>query len=295
MPMKRLPFRKLANLYVQADGISDRTASLETLRKDAYLCCLRAAFSKLLEFNIYTHSSRKHDHIFFDLATLRGCCEDLIFLSYLKTFHPRTRSRMISIITREKLERSIKAQTVYFTRNRSKQWIIKHSIKESTETIGQARIELNKTIKRYKKISTFPSIKQMSLETGFSELYDSLYHATSNLVHFNPNVLLRTGWGDSESFQFSIKNFQNYYRHFCCVYGGILFIHYVHKFTNLMTKETKLLRSLAKEIEATIEGHPRWAELVTFEEMNIKVDEYPNFLFVAISMVKAEEEIELLD
>jgi Family of unknown function (DUF5677) len=40
-----------------------------------------------------------------------------------------------------------------------------------------------------------PTIKDMALEVGLTFTYDYIYFVSSNFVHFNPQGLLRMGWG----------------------------------------------------------------------------------------------------
>ena len=80
----------------------------------------------------------------------------------------------------------------------------------------------------------FPTTRAIAKETGsfsLNVLYEFLYRFTSTMVHFNPQVLLSSGWGPSpEKIKFSTKNRDEYYLDVCQVYGSYLLCLYFEFF-----------------------------------------------------------------
>ncbi len=116
--------------------------------------------------------------------------------------------------------------------------------------------------------ASLPTVREMAVQSGLAELYDYVYHATSSLVHFNPRILLRMGWGNLPDATYSVKNFVGYYKYFACFYGSYLFVELSRWMIDSGLLEQEI-ESHLKEIIALLEGESRWPELVTFEEVNI--------------------------
>ena len=110
----------------------------------------------------------------------------------------------------------------------------------------------------------------MATDAALVELYEYLYSATSDMVHFSPHNLLRSGWSKKETpyHHFDIQNFHKYYNLFNHFYGSYLFVLFSKTFKKeLWIKKTA--NTIIKKIEEDILGIARWPELVTFEEMNV--------------------------
>jgi hypothetical protein len=98
-------------------------------------------------------------------------------------------------------------------------------------------------------------------------LYEYIYRLTSGMVHFNPQVLLRSGWGDPPRFHFSSENFNDYYLAYARMYGMFLFCLYFELFQSELAADEKTL-AVVERIKEGLLLEPRWPEMVTFEEMN---------------------------
>jgi hypothetical protein len=127
----------------------------------------------------------------------------------------------------------------------------------------------------------------MAKSVGLESLYDYLYFATSNFVHFNPQTLLRMGWGDiNKHFKFTVSNMSPYYRSFASFYGAILFLGFHAAFASEALK-TDCSKEVAEILDLISHVH-RWPEVITFEEMNQRPPLY--LITHALGRVMREEE-----
>lgn len=165
----------------------------------------------------------------------------------------------------------MKIKKKFFSKNHSQQIIYTvndpSKIKESNlEALKNewSKIGLNK-----EKI--FPSTSHMATDGALFELYEYIYAATSEMVHFSPHNLMRSGWSKKKTpyhHHFNPKIFSKYYNVFNRFYGSYLFV----KFIKLFKKELKLSKAVLKivtDLESDLYLNSRWPELVTFEEMNV--------------------------
>uniref|UniRef100_UPI0032DEE32E DUF5677 domain-containing protein n=1 Tax=Mucilaginibacter sp. Bleaf8 TaxID=2834430 RepID=UPI0032DEE32E len=126
----------------------------------------------------------------------------------------------------------------------------------------------------------FPSVEHMAIDAQLKHLYDFLYHATSRMVHFSPNILLRMGWYKKAGpTVFSTQNFYKYYDQFNKFYSTYLLLEFCNSFKKQMGFENDILKEF-KEIKKLLLNDAFYPELVTFEELNIKrpSDLFMNFL-----------------
>lgn len=113
-----------------------------------------------------------------------------------------------------------------------------------------------------------PSIRAMAATVGLPSTYDYIYFAASNFVHFNPQALLRMGWGPQKGpLRFAAEHMAPYYAGLARFYGAVLFIGFHAAFapqffdTDLTPDVNRLLAALGEDA--------RWPEIITFEEMNV--------------------------
>ena len=111
----------------------------------------------------------------------------------------------------------------------------------------------------------------MAEKVGLSELYNFVYRASCNFVHFNPRIIHRTIWYESslENANISIANFHRYYFAFASFYRNYLLGLMHENFTdvlNLSQLDVDMLNKLKEETRRKI----HFPDLVTFEEVNVK-------------------------
>lgn len=231
----------------------------------------RSSFVKAFEFNEIINAERtRQSSSFFYMASLRGICEDLITLNYIKrTFSAKDRDQVMVSLYFKNLSEHVLAQTEFFRLRRPLQPIFKGSTNELRESIHNCERELQELGAKanWGKNKSFPSVSHMATHGRLIKLYSYLYHATSDLVHFSPHTLLRMGWGPKEEVVFSTRNFKKYYHTFSQFYGTYLFVQFWEFFKDILGLDKRIKPSVNR-LKAFIEEIPRWPEIVTFEEMN---------------------------
>ncbi|WP_166831586.1 DUF5677 domain-containing protein [Thalassoroseus pseudoceratinae] len=251
----------------------------------AYNVLLRASFSKCFEFNtVAARTLADHCPSFFLAPTLRGICEDIIVLRAWRDASSADRNGLAFELVAMRLTSNLAIQQKFFSANRPFQPILappKNSPEES-QTIAKvqqlwSRVGFNLGGKK-----VAPTTRDLAERHGMLELYEYIYSITSDMVHFNPNVLMRSGWGpeaDAEM-QFSPRNFEDYYRHFCTVYGAYLLLLYFNTFHDFILPPPEVQEAV-KMIQQDLDLLPRWPEIVTPEEMNRDAPDYRKAAFMA--------------
>ena len=125
------------------------------------------------------------------------------------------------------------------------------------------------------KRGVMPPTGDMAAKHGgeiLATLYDYLYRLTSGTVHFSISGLFRTGWGDKPHVKFSTSHFSGYYKMFGRVYGAFMFCSYFELFARFLHTNDDTKQTIS-EIRQSVLRTPRWPEMTTFEEMNLKPPE----------------------
>ena len=106
-------------------------------------------------------------------------------------------------------------------------------------------------------------------------VYDFIYRLTSGAVHFNPQVLLRLGWGPFipstltlSKVTFSSNNMSSYYNAINQIYGSFLLSLYFELFEGFLLPNEKEKAAVVRLREYLLDER-RWPEMVTFEELNL--------------------------
>src|SRR5207244_11858891 len=119
---------------------------------------------------------------------------------------------------------------------------------------------------------------EMAEFTGLLPLYNFLYAATSQFVHYSPSNLLRMGRksggggagsaGGADGMAFSTAHFAEYYNSFNRFYGLFLFITFCTPFAARLGC-AKDIKPGVEKLMRVIDEELRWPELVTMEEMDL--------------------------
>ena len=230
----------------------------------------RAAIIKTFEFCVEVYKEDKDSRSFFLAPALRGTCEDLIAIAFLQKLPEKEQNTVTLSRVMTSLFESSEKQKRFFNKEHSWQPVVtfpnsderKHDYEEQLKYVGHCTGFWHKN-------RTFPSVYQMSKEVSLNEIYDFVYNITSDIVHFNPRILLRMGWGENDpsNVQFSTENFSGYYSSMCRTYGLFLLLYQVRLFELSFSEESKEVFS---RLEAKLHDVTRWPESVTFEEINAK-------------------------
>ncbi len=234
---------------------------------------IKASFVKCFQFNYYNSRTKDHQEAFFLLGTLRSICEDLITLSYLKKLKAKEREELIQFNLNLDITKNLIVQDTFFQKFNPGQIVVNAETYASDDYIEFVKQKPNKRINAIKPdYKLYPSVFQMAKETKYLDLYNYLYYASSSLVHFRADTLLKMGWNKEPEdykigkYHYSIKNYYQYYCKFNLVYGSLLFCEYVKKFkkelelSNYLSAETKYFRKSFDLFD--------WPEIMTHEHMN---------------------------
>jgi hypothetical protein len=218
-------FHKLQSTLLTLNHELTTAAQGNASAPDLFVQATKAALIRSYEF--VCHVPNVDDEIaFFMMPFLRGICEDYIVLKFFHSKLGIDVDEAVKIKLAEDLYRSAISQWDFFEANRPDQKLYYQDDFRSEEQKMKDQLRsllLGKSIQLQGR-SSLPSVRKMAAESNLLELYDYVYHATSSLVHFNPRVLLRMGWGDLPNVTYSVKNFGKYYKHFTCFYGAYMFL-----------------------------------------------------------------------
>ena len=261
---------------------------VEDLKGHMLEALIQAATSKCVEFNIAANRKITHTEMpFFLMSTLRGICEDLIWLTYLARMEKRKAEELIGHLFQRGTMEGLSVQRRFFEANNPIQPILSLNADDEKQSAQKARNKRREFWESIQIQHDGPKVKDIAKDVGLISTYEFIYFSASNFVHFNPNALLRTGWGlERGPFTFSIRHFNNYYRSFSSFYGAVLFVGFQASFG---TDHFKY--ALDTQIDQLIEliGHVhRWPEIITFEEMNQRPPLY--LLTHALGKVMREED-----
>lgn len=243
-------------------------------RTSMFGLCVKASVVKCFEFNLAMPHISRRKHAFFAMSSLRGICEDLIVLNFLKRLPAADRQKLLIALSSYELAKHAKSQSKFFTAMRPQQSVL--SLQDPDTTISKSRdaacaIWNSHGWPNLKK-NEMPQLKQIAerqSKTQLAVLYDYLYSLTSAGVHFSTQSLLRSGWGSAPNkLTFSSKAFHIYFEQYCAVYGAFMFCVYFELFRPLLRPGPKELATI-KKIRESVLFTPRWPEMVTYEEMNL--------------------------
>jgi len=288
VPIERAFLRVFQSVKRKLDFTSAPIDELDDRVLDALI---QASVAKCVEFNIVANRIDKRvGPAFVLLSSLRGICEDLIYLTYMSRLGEREADELIGLLLGQNIAKGLAAQQDFFEANNPIQPVLTggKTMAQAKQTVAEARDKLRvfwPSVGSAKRDG--PTIRDMADDVGLSSTYEYIYFATSNFVHFNPQALFRMGWGPKEGpFTFSIRNMDGYYRSFSGFYGAVLFIGF-HASFGAKHFNADLGTEIAQLLELIGHVH-RWPEIITLEEMNQKPPLFP--LIHALGRVMREHD-----
>ena len=264
----------LQQFYIAVEPFVKERSQKAFKAEELFDSCLRAALVKSYEFNTIVTYLSDSDPAFFYLPSLRGICEDVIWLKYLSTCPSIDRETVLRAYIQIDTMGKLACQEQYFKSNRPYQQVLHPdslpiSLEDAQEELGVIGQQLRWKFNEDGSVR-LPSVSYMAKKHGLGELYEYVYAITSDMVHFNPGVLLRMGWGNNlDKITYSTKHFNKYYLEFLQVYGTYLFCLLIDELSVYLKVDAHVKQqvSVAKDY---LNSLLRWPEIVTFEEMNIK-------------------------
>lgn len=269
-----------------------------SIRQSFFSLCVKASLAKCFEFNLAVRSKENLDESFFWMPALRGICEDLIVLNFVKTMPRPDREKLVLTLMAHDVHSRVALQDKFFKEIHIHQPVLR--IKDVATRISGLESEIQQLWKKHGwglSRGTMPQMRQIAERQGqpvLASLYDYLYRSTSAAVHFNVQSLLRSGWGPSKvEFKFSTKNFSLYFRSYARVYGAFLFCVYFEFFGRFLRPGAKVTGRVG-EIRKELLLAPRWPEMVTFEEMNLKPPKTNLILETLLAIIESEKRKRLI-
>jgi len=232
-------------------------------------CYIAAAYSKSFKFNLAVNNYNPKNAFFFTPG-LRGICEDLITLKFIQKQKTLDRNKLLNAYTLLQITEMSEVQKKFFQKNHPQQIIFQLPDLEKVQAESLAGVKDQWANIGLNKDKVMPTVSHMATDAGLVELYEYVYSATSDMVHFSPHNLMRSGWSKKQApfhHYFDVENFYKYYDIFNRFYGSYLF----QIFSKTFEKELALTKPallVIKKIEEEIRNDARWPELITFEEMN---------------------------
>lgn len=249
--------------------VSVEEACTVSINKGAFSLAVVSAFSKSLGLVLEIEKDSFDNKYFWIAPTLRSICEDLIVLGFLDKNFKGKSDEIIKLQLSLGMHKSLQAQEALFSEYRPHQPRIRP--KGTVKSISEAENKLKTIFSSYVKgkHQTQPSVRQMAKDQGMLLLYDFLYHATSRLVHYSPNTLLRMAWFEPEVnlSKCDPAALDKYYQQFVKFYSAHLLSTFTARFSSVIDQDENLTCAIAKNLE-DVNSNPRWPELVTFEEFN---------------------------
>jgi hypothetical protein len=265
--------RDFSSFLRRLEKSARRKAEYNLVREGFYRGVLKAGFIKALEFAGYSNrlsEEQASDTAYYLTASLRGICEDLICLKFVRQLPRKLRDEVISIKMRQALRKATVAQYDFFSTVRPFQPVFRVTENVSSAVADKSRLTSIGSNSGLWKTKDLPSIEEMAKSVGLTRVYNYFYRISSDLVHFNPRVALRMGWGSSpKSAKFSTKNFSGYYLDFSRVYSVFLLDLFCRTFRKELGLDLGFMADL-NGLKALLDQVIRWPEAVTFEEMNLK-------------------------
>jgi hypothetical protein len=266
---------KINELFKQYNSIPQLDLNTNT-----YQSVLIASFAKALEFNLFLYKNRSPKNSFFYSPFLRGLCEDLITIKFIGKHFKSSKDEFVNAYMFHLLLHSMVAQKDFLGKTAPFQQMV--MLKDMEKIMEEKDNELKRLMvaNGFNKDRLFPSVEHMAIDAQLKHLYDFLYHATSRMVHFSPNILLRMGWYEKdEPTKFSAHHFYKYYDQFNKFYATYLLIEFCESFKKQMALKADFINEI-KSIKKLLITDAFYPELVTYEEMNLKrpTDFFTNFL-----------------
>ena len=207
------------------------------------------------------------------VATLRGIVEDLIVLCALAKLPRGDRSTLLQSWIQLNVLDGLKRQVNFFRERERPQSVLQPplDVAERTKALRSQMSLLWKQNGYDPSNMGTGNTRTLAEASNLLELYDFVWNLGSRLVHFNPNVLLRMGWGDMSedgawTFTFGPAHFNSYYGAVVMGYSTLLPAEFIDRLGGdlelpaLFSESSNVIRADLREL--------RLPELVTYEEMN---------------------------
>jgi hypothetical protein len=181
------------------------------------------------------------------------------------------RNDLVLLLMQREMKSQVDAQSKFFKLVRPDQHVVRNVTIDKTKIEDGIRQIWKRNGWAGLTSSWMPMIRQIAENNHIdvlTTLYDYIYRLTSDAVHFNTQVLMRTGWG-KRVVDFSPKNFNAYYVDYARTYGLLLFCCYFELFGRILRPDRRVAR-LIVALRFDLVSQMRWPEMVTHEQLNLR-------------------------
>jgi hypothetical protein len=265
-------FREPTKILNTLEPEASSKSSFNMVREGLYRAVLRASFIRCFEFAKFVHKhkiDKADEGAFFLAAALRGISESLIVLKFIRRLNRKDRDEVIRIKMMSSTAEIVEKQAAFFRQIRPFQPILADPFEASALNFAKDRLTaIGQSSQLWNTSRKLPPVEQMASQVHLKPFYNFIYAVTSEIVHFNVRIALRSGWGNlPRQVRFSTKNFCRYYLEFNQFYSLYLLAIFCRTFKNDLGFSIRFMKGVA-EMRALLDDSLRWPEAVTFEEMN---------------------------
>lgn len=269
---KKLPVGELVGKLEPLRNLAERIATVSSM-EDPFFNCLASSFTKAFEFTDMA-SKQEPAGAFFLVPALRAITEDIIYLCFLSPFPLEIRKQVVADMQLLNLSKKIRQQNAFFE--------IFRPFQPALPPIDFDEEEIGNRLRSFWRENGWPrlhdrevppvrQIAQKSDPELLQAVYDFIYRLTSNTVHFDPQELLRTGWGNLKGHMvFCSGHMGPYYLAVNRIYGSYLLCLYFELFDQFLKPNPEETNAVV-ELRRYLLDIPRWPEMITFEEMGVPV------------------------
>ena len=226
--------RTLSEIISPLKPFVERTSIIRSPKKKIFSTCLRASFVSIFEF-VDIISKEEIGNAFFLTPALRRPTEDIIYFRFLSRHPDKIREKLLRDMMALEVMRNLEHQDAFFSRFRPFQPVIKKQKTDIDKIEDSIRSfwKMNGWPKQNRRVS--PVIEQIARKSDpglLDVVYNFIYRLTSGTVHFNPQILLRSGWGDKSMKEIKVSpgNMNPYYISLNQIYGSFLLCLYFEFF-----------------------------------------------------------------
>ena len=284
----------------ELNTLVERSSQVEFDVLPLYSICLKFAFGRA--FSLATLAAGQDPATaFFVVPALRAVTEDLILFRFLDNNGTQEeRDLVIRNLMLVDVCEKIHYQSRFFAKFRPFQPVLSSPV-ESERHVDDAKRELANYWRengwpRFSGNRPTPPIRELAEKSdpGLLEVvYDFVYRLASGEVHSTPRTLLRLGWGTSAKpgeapmqAKFSTKNLGRYHLEVAQIYSAYIVCLWFELFDDRFGATEDEVVAVAR-LRDYLLSKGRWPEIVTFEEMNVKLPDadtgkWPNTLIAAL-------------
>ncbi len=270
------PQEEIAEIIKSIDVEIHQVSRLDTSTSEIAILA-KGGLIKNFEFLKELSSSHPKNY-FFLLSSLRGICEDLISISYIKdNVSQEELKKLFEFNKTYTTSQALNKQFNFFKKFKPNQRVVHPKLVVKEDVFNDTKSNLSeshiKRIARENGIKNLPSVKDMAEKSDYDSLYEYIYYMTSATVHFRLNNFTKLCWGEYnkdgeiKEFELSTENQNNFSAETCLCYGTFLFSEMVGKTESILNLSVELMievKKLRKMLDENL-----WPHFLNSEHLNL--------------------------